>query len=346
MKHESISLIIPMYNADNFIEDNILNIIKYKKNYDIELILIDDGSTDNTKKIGEGFSKRYTWIHYYKKSNSGVSSARNMGIEMAKGDWIYFIDADDRLMPDAIEKLFFLINNTDKEIIITGYDSEEKIVCDNYKSSSLESEDIKLMTLNTKYFRRNKQLKDMFLLWTCWGVLYKRSFIIKNNILFNEDLTLGEDIYFLLNCYDHCKEVELNLSKTYFYNNKNISLSKGFNAKRVENTKKLAKIYSMWSKKESKDIQKSTNKFIIERTLACISKYYLNSQNTMKREAKISDFENLCETIEIRKAIEDITYSDFFELNKNSLIYIISIFLLKVKSYRKIMKLYNFVKVY
>ncbi len=345
-KQSSISFVIPVYNAEEVIIDNIEKIINNRKNHSIELILIDDGSIDKSSEICKSYSLKYPWIQYYRKDNGGVSSARNKGIELASGDWIYFIDADDMLMDNAIDVLVDLISNNNTDIIITGYDTN-KLTCEERKKAiTKKAYEMKLLTLDSRYLKKDKHLNDAFLLWTCWGKLYRKNFLIENRLLFSSDLTLGEDIFFLLNCYDYCSSVEVIFQKTYFYNSNDNSASRGFNNKRVANTKNLAELYSKWAICQERSIQYSVKKFIVQRALACISKYYLHNQNNMDMDKKISDFAELCSTSDINNAIKEVRYVQFLELRKLAPVYLVSLFLLKNKAYRRLFKLYKFVQVY
>jgi len=347
MRNESISFIIPVYNAQDVIEANIEKIVNNKKNYLIELILIDDGSVDKSSEICKSYSLKYPWIQYHRKDNGGVSSARNKGIEVASGNWIYFIDADDMLMDNAIDVLFDLIEeNNNADIIITDYDTNKSTCAERKNNITRKAHDMKLLTLDSKYLKKDKDLNDAFLLWTCWGKLYRRDFLIEYKLQFSLDLTLGEDIFFLLNCYDYCSSVKISFSKTYFYNSNDNSASRVFNKKRVINTKNLAKLYSKWAVSQEKSIQYAAKKFIVQRVLACISKYYLHNQNDMDIDEKMCDFAELCNVSDIKNAIKETRYSQFFELRKLSFVYLVSLFLLKNKAYRQLFKFYKFVKVY
>ena len=93
-------------------------------------------------------------------------------------------------------------------------------------------------------------------------------------------------------------------------------------------------------------IQYSVKKFIVQRALACISKYYLHNQNNMDMDKKISDFAELCSTSDINNAIKEVRYVQFLELRKLAPVYLVSLFLLKNKAYRRLFKLYKFVQVY
>ena len=98
-----ISVVVPVYNKQNSIKRCIESVLK-QSYINWELLLIDDGSTDNSAKIIQPYLKDDR-IHYYHKENGGVSSARNMGIRKAKGEWIIFLDSDDYFLPNALNSL-------------------------------------------------------------------------------------------------------------------------------------------------------------------------------------------------------------------------------------------------
>lgn len=187
MNKKSISFIIPIYNSGKTIEDCIESIIKNKKNYDIEIVLINDGSTDNSENVCKKYLEKYknNIIKYYNFKNQGVSSARNHGIELATKDWIFFIDSDDKLKENAIDYLNYLIEKAQSNIIMLG--DGQNIDSDKL---NISSNIMKMITLSYKKFERLKICNNMFYIWTCWGVLYKREFLISENLKFSENLTL------------------------------------------------------------------------------------------------------------------------------------------------------------
>ena len=101
-----ISVIIPLYNKEHYIQSTIQSVLQQTYN-DFEIIIIDDGSTDNSVKIVQSVFHDPR-IRLYKQKNGGVSCARNRGIELAKGDYIDFLDADDQWMPNYLEKMIAL----------------------------------------------------------------------------------------------------------------------------------------------------------------------------------------------------------------------------------------------
>ena len=99
-----VSIIIPVFNGEPFLDRCLSSVINQSYN-NIEIIIINDGSTDNTQSICESYSKNDPRVIIINKKNEGVSTARNVGLDTAVGDYIYFVDADDYVLEDGIEKL-------------------------------------------------------------------------------------------------------------------------------------------------------------------------------------------------------------------------------------------------
>ena len=98
-----VSVIIPVYNRAGMLERSVRSVMEQSLS-DWELILVDDGSTDGSAGICDGFVAADPRIRAFHKQNGGVSSARNLGLDEARGEWLAFLDADDRFYPDALEK--------------------------------------------------------------------------------------------------------------------------------------------------------------------------------------------------------------------------------------------------
>lgn len=117
---ELISVIVPVYNVEKYIDKCINSIINqtYKN---LEIILVDDGSPDNCGNICDEYSKKDNRIIVIHKENGGVSSARNIGIKNAKGKWITFVDSDDWIENDYVEKLSKIGIQNKAEVVLCGY---------------------------------------------------------------------------------------------------------------------------------------------------------------------------------------------------------------------------------
>lgn len=129
-KHINVSVIIPVYNVKDYLEQCINSVIGQTID-NIEVILVDDGSTDGSEVICDKFASQYENISVYHKENGGQGSARNIGIKEAKGKYIYFLDSDDYIVPDALMKLFVLAEKEDLEVIFfasTTFTEDKKLL--------------------------------------------------------------------------------------------------------------------------------------------------------------------------------------------------------------------------
>lgn len=115
-----ISVIIPVYNVENYLERCIKSVISQTFK-DLEIILVDDGSTDRSGQLCDKFAKDDSRIKVIHKKNGGLSSARNSGIDIAIGEYITFVDSDDWILPDAYEYLLNVIEKTNADIVSADY---------------------------------------------------------------------------------------------------------------------------------------------------------------------------------------------------------------------------------
>lgn len=194
------SVIIPAYNAEKTLE-RCLNSLTVNRRDDVELILINDGSTDQTEKICLCFAEQNKNIHYFWKENGGVSSARNLGLNYAKGKYILFVDSDD-----FVKKEYFYVLDkalqSDLDFLLFGrivYDGID-FIQQSVKTYFANSDDIvsNIMSLALKRQLLNSPSNKVF----------KRQIIEKNKIKFNERLPIGEDKVFVVQYIMYVKTVE------------------------------------------------------------------------------------------------------------------------------------------
>lgn len=115
-----ISIVVPVYNVEKYLKKSIESILN-QTYQNIEILLVDDGSTDSSGKICESFSKVDPRIRVFHKENGGLSDARNFGIEQMKGQYVAFIDSDDYISKDYVWKLYSSIKNNDSEVSICSF---------------------------------------------------------------------------------------------------------------------------------------------------------------------------------------------------------------------------------
>lgn len=205
-----ISVIVPVYNVEKYIARCVNSIINqtYKN---LEIILIDDGSTDNSRKICDDFSQKDSRIRVVHKDNEGPSIAKNLGIQLSSADLITFVDSDDWITPDSCEILYNNMIKTDANIscaALSVITENGKIISDSTKNNGMnDGEMIVFEDLNViKEFFKQKRIKNF-----AWK-LYKKSFIC--------DFPIGvtyEDIMYSFNVFSNAKRVVYTNSVCYFY---------------------------------------------------------------------------------------------------------------------------------
>jgi len=163
-----ISIIIPVYNRESYIEKCVKSVLSQSYS-DFELIVIDDGSTDSTPDIVDSLAGTDSRIIAVHQKNGGVSAARQTGIEIAKGDWISFLDSDDTLPADALLN-YSKVLDTQADIIVSGVQGQ----------------------LNTKQFLLG--MTDYTLCPTLWGKLFKSQFLKDKMPFLPRELVMGEDM--------------------------------------------------------------------------------------------------------------------------------------------------------
>ena len=136
MNNPKVSVIVPVYNVEKLLQRCIDSILAQTFT-DFELLLIDDGSKDKSGEICDEYAAKDSRIRVFHKQNGGVSTARNIGIDKAQGEWIYFVDSDDIVLPSALGTFCSLIYS-DSELVMAGfYTSERWLDNVNYQSYRL-----------------------------------------------------------------------------------------------------------------------------------------------------------------------------------------------------------------
>lgn len=207
-----LSIIIPVYNAENFISACIESIV-YQEGVNFEIILVDDGSTDNSGRICDEYAAKDYRIKVIHKGNGGVSSARNTGIENSSGEWLLFVDADDVLMPNALNA-FFSFKNEIVEFVVVGYQrSDERNMDISYPTNKKEY-------LGPKEFSRYLFApRDGRYQGYIWNKLFRRDLIDRYCLLFATDIFYNEDRLFIFEYLSHLNGLcYINNELGYIYN--------------------------------------------------------------------------------------------------------------------------------
>ena len=117
MGNPKISVIIPIYNVEEYIEDTLNSLLNQTIIKDMEILMIDDGSFDGSRYIIEKYSLDYENFYAYHKENEGPGIARNFGIDLAKGEYIHFLDSDDYVLPNTYERAYEIAKNNNSDFL-------------------------------------------------------------------------------------------------------------------------------------------------------------------------------------------------------------------------------------
>ncbi|NLK12469.1 MAG: glycosyltransferase [Candidatus Phytoplasma sp.] len=189
-----ISIIVPVYNVQKYLEQCIESVICQPANK-FELILINDGSTDNSGAICDRYSKKDNRIKVIHKENGGVSTARNEGLKVANGEYVWFLDSDDYMVDSAIVCVLGFIKKLHYPDLIT---------CAHYNNFSDGKIELSSLPFNTSIENINSHeyYKNLYLsngaYWAPWKNIYKNSVIQTNNLMFLEGVICSEDCDFFM----------------------------------------------------------------------------------------------------------------------------------------------------
>ena len=202
MENKLLTVIIPAYNVEEYIKECLYS-LRGLLSDEVEIIVINDGSNDRTADIVRACNGKDKRIRLINLENGGVSRARNKGIEEASGKYLMFLDADDYLKNDAFGLIKDVIYNKDSDFTAFARDILETNGKIWKQGFPFELEELK-----------KKKSVDLImytdsLFNECWGKLYKKEIIEKNNLRFPENVAVGEDLMFVMSYYSLCDSVNV-----------------------------------------------------------------------------------------------------------------------------------------
>ena len=322
------SIIVPVYNAKKYLKKCINSIINNGFD-DYELILIDDGSVDNSWELMNKYKKQKDNIKIFRKENTGVSDTRNFGILKAEGEYIYFVDADDWIENGALKQIFDLLCFKKYDLLLFDYKrvyNENQIYyVANIFDKNIEFNGEKIQELGYKCLISGK-------LNNIGNKVYKKEIIERYNIRFNTSLKRGEDWIFNLDFISKCKNAKY-VNKQYY--NYRLNLSSATNKFDVDNLEKIKMLHKqLYTYIDIFSLNKieanyNLNALVVRRYLDLIKKCFYSYQNADKHETKLYISKILNDPICI-KNFKTVNYNEFDIVNK------ILLFLVRIKNYNMI----------
>ena len=208
----SISIILPVYNAEKYLRECVDSVLRIGKRLDWELILVDDGSKDSSSAICDEFAEANSRVRVLHLENGGVSNARNVGIAAATKDFVTFIDADDWIDADAFEKAFLAFFSFNAELGYVPFFSFEDGVC---RENSLSMGDDRILSPEEKENVLEKKLgAGLGLNGVVWRCLFSRALVA--GIEFDTSLKYNEDVLFCLETLYKAQKVAV-INQAYYY---------------------------------------------------------------------------------------------------------------------------------
>ena len=274
-----ISIIVPVYNVEKYLEKCIESIVN-QTYQNLEILLIDDGSTDCSGKICDEYAQKDKRIKVIHKENGGVSSARNKGLAEATGEYIGFVDGDDYIDKNMYEIML-------KEI---KKDTIEFVMCDfNIVNPKDEMEEIDLERYPIEVMRKVKSIEKFYPSSEVWRCLFMREQL--KNVKFDEDMNIAEDLKFICHyILTNCKNNSIFIKrKLYYYVRRENSITETKEMKQdqlkiycdfIQNRNQVMNALMNEKLEENREL----TRIIIEKTMMCFWKdiYYVLSQKLTK----------------------------------------------------------------
>lgn len=199
-----LSIIIPVYNAEKYIHECLQSCINQNIDCkDYEIICINDGSTDSSLKILQSYAINHENITVIDKENSGVSATRNVGISVAKGDYVWFVDSDDFIEKNCLKRLYEIATDKYDVISFVAYSFGESFSAEEYAATQIDVSNNRIFYCGANF-----------------SSLYKTRLIINNHVKYNQEIAYGEDTLFSHEIYS-LAESKKHIDEVFYFYRKN-----------------------------------------------------------------------------------------------------------------------------
>lgn len=222
-----VSIVVPVHNVEKYLE-KCLNSIVNQTFKDIEIILVDDGSTDSSLDICYSFAENDNRIIIRHNEGLGVSEARNIGIKLATGEYIVFVDSDDWLELNMIEKMYKIAKDSNSEIILcsTYVNTENNEYINEFYSKEYIFKDSDKVILQRQAISdmKGEYIPKYMACGVPWAKIYKTSFLKDNNLMYDKRLPRMQDMIFNLYAFEYANSIQYISIPLYHYRKNNLSV--------------------------------------------------------------------------------------------------------------------------
>ena len=288
MRETQVSIVIPVYNVETYLRQCLDSVLGQTFS-NFEVLLVNDGSTDNSGVICQEYARLDSRFKYFEKENGGVSDARNSGLDLAHGDYVTFLDADDFLFEDHLEKLYIATTLSDADIMIGGYSrfdgSDFYFYKDHFKRDSL----ISFTSTQAIQFLDSMLDIQFFNFSTACGKLFKRT-------LFKElRFPLGryaENQFIMWKLYLNAESIYAFNGDSYVYRSNNEGLSSGFSVEHLDYIDALEERIKSTKDLEGIDINLSFNmyRYVLQRILGQLEEHdYIDEAKEVREKLELAE---------------------------------------------------------
>lgn len=304
MLNKVVSVVVPIYNVEKYL-DNCIESIVNQGYTNLEIILVDDGATDSSPIICDEWKKRDERVIVIHKENGGLSSARNAGLEEATGDYIMFIDSDDWVELDIVEKSVERIEKDKSDLVIFGYkkvDEKGK----NRGEYTFGNGTYTKKELSQQLHRRILEMSFGY----AWNKLYRLSVIKDNNIVNDGTIVDREDLYFNMSLLKYLNRISYMDCVGYAYLQRSNSLLHNGSLARLNGMNDFIKKMKVVSWGDKEQEEKVFNMVVLHYLADCIIKNIIWNPSLSKKEKikKIREISRDFKNIGLRHDVDNPRY--------------------------------------
>ncbi len=314
-----LSIIIPVYNVEGYIEKCLDSIVNGGQTEHIEVIIVDDGSPDNSGKIADSYAAKYNFIKVIHKKNEGVAVARNTGIECAVGEWLYFVDSDDWLADGAVDIIcLHAVSNPDKDIML--FDAYKNTArgeenWEHFKNQAVfdKNQDLKSLQRGMLYFPMCDIHTDVPLA-APWDKVFRREFIAGSGIRFASRLKVLDDMVFNMEAFGVAKSVAYFKEKIYHYRHVDDSITNSYRPDRVGQDMEVWDYIEAYINRDNMPVDEMFEQAyycrIIKSFSICCRLCFFNPQNKKSFSDKLAYVSKVMETEPYTSAFRNVKFSN------------------------------------
>ena len=298
-----VSIIMPVYKVEEYVGKAIES-IQAQTLTDWEFLIVDDGTPDRSGEICDEYAAKDERIRVIHKENGGAPSARNLAIDMAKGEYLYFLDSDDWAEPTMLEDMYHLAKRDNAQLVVAGFYIDTYIGNGEYMTDDYVVEDA--VYSSREEFRRNAyKLFDKNLLYTPWNKLFEAKYIMENNLRF--PTTFWDDFPFNLSIVRDVERVTVTSGQYYHFlrartESETAAYRPGMYEKREEEHGWMLELYRYWKVADHASTEMVARRYV-ERFIGCVENV-TNPKSGMSEKEKRQEIRKMLENPRLDKSLK------------------------------------------